>query len=89
MDKMLTHLANVGMIVESEAVTGSAGTGLPLGILVVGFIAIPVLVLLLASVLGKPRSTKITSLFLGWIFMMFCVFIIAIIGLSFLTSIFY
>jgi hypothetical protein len=56
---------------------------------VVGIIEAPVLILLLATILGKPRQPKITGVFLGFIAMMVIIFIGAVFGLSYLLGIFY
>jgi hypothetical protein len=63
--------------------------GRPLGLIVVGIIELPVLILFLAALLGKPRSTKITSLFVGWVFLMFGAFIGAVYFLSYVLGVFY
>ena len=63
--------------------------GRPLGFIVVGIIELPVLILFLAALLGKPRSTKITSLFVGWVFLMFGAFIGAVYFLSYVLGVFY
>jgi hypothetical protein len=89
MIEILTFLALTLPNIMSEAVTTNDGNGLPLGYLVIGIIALPVIVLISASLLGKPKSFKITTLFLGWLFMMLCVFIVSVFGLSFLLGIFF
>lgn len=63
--------------------------GRPLGLIVVGIIELPVLILFLAALLGKPRSTKITSLFVGWVFLMFGAFIGTVYFLSYVLGFFY
>jgi len=63
--------------------------GRPLGLIVVGIIELPVVILFLAALLGKPRSTKITSLFVGWVFLMFGAFVGAVYFLSFVLGVFY
>lgn len=63
--------------------------GRPLGLIVVGIIELPVLILFLAALLGKPRSTKITSLFVGWVFLMFGAFVGAVYLLSYVLGVFY
>ncbi|MCW4051033.1 MAG: hypothetical protein NWE89_15005 [Candidatus Bathyarchaeota archaeon] len=82
------------VVLALQSVTSNTGAtvnplGRPLGYLVIGIIEFPVVILFLAALLGKPRSTKITSLFVGWIFMMLIVFICAVFGLSWLLGIFY
>lgn len=46
-----------------------------LGVIVLTIIEMPVLILILASILGRPRRFKVTSLFLGYLFSMFFVFV--------------
>jgi hypothetical protein len=62
--------------------------GLPLGIIVLTVILSPLVVLLLATILGKPKSNKVTGLFLAWLALVFCVFIGAVYALSYITSLF-
>lgn len=76
----LLNIAQEGAVRESQ---------LPLGYLVVGIIETPVLILLLATLLGKPRQPKITGVFLSFIGMMVILFISAVFGLSYLLGIFY
>lgn len=88
MNHIVILLAQTLLNVASE--TSGHGSGpLPLGIIVVGIIEAPVLILFLATFLGKPRQPKITSVFVGFIAMMVIVFIGAVFGLSYLLSIFY
>jgi hypothetical protein len=74
--------------IASEATNHGNGI-FPFGILVVGIIQAPVLILLLATFLGKPRQPKITGVFIGFIAMMVIMFIGAVFGLSYLLGIFY
>ena len=76
----LLNIAQEGAIRESQ---------LPLGYLVVGIIEAPVLILLLATFLGKPRQPKITGIFVSFIVMMVILFIGAVFGLSYLLGLFY
>jgi len=69
--------------------SGHESSSLPLGIIVVGIIEAPVVILLLATLLGKPRQPKITSVFIGFIAMMAIIFIGAVFGLSYLLGLFY
>ncbi len=46
-----------------------------LGLIVLTIIEMPVLILILASILGRPRQSKVTGLFLGYLFSMFFVFV--------------
>jgi hypothetical protein len=59
-----------------------------LGQIVLIVIISPVVILLLATILGKPRSMKVTGLFLTWLALVFCVFVGAVYGLSFITGLF-
>ena len=88
MSQILIQLAQAMLNVASEA-TGHGSGPLPLGYIVVGIIEAPVLILLLATFLGKPRQPKITSVFVGFIAMMVLVFLGAVFGLSRLLGIFY
>ena len=88
MNKAIILLAQALLNVATEA-SGHGSGPLPLGVLVVGIIEAPVLILLLATFLGKPRQPKITSVFVGFIAMMVIVFIGAVFGLSYLLGIFY
>lgn len=72
-------------IAEAAATSGNSS----LGGIVLAIIEFPVLTLILATILGKPRSNKMTGLFLGWVTMMATVYISAFYLLSWLTSIFY
>ncbi|MBC8224671.1 hypothetical protein H8E65_08790 [Candidatus Bathyarchaeota archaeon] len=66
----------------------SQANGLSLGQVVLIVIISPVIVLLLATLLGKPRSMKVTGLFLAWLAFVFSVFIGAVYALSFITGLF-
>ena len=66
----------------------SQANGMSLGQVVLIVIMSPVIVLLLATFLGKPRSMKVTGLFLAWLALVFCVFIGAVYALSFITGLF-
>lgn len=66
----------------------SRASGMPLGLVVLVVIISPVVVLLLATLLGRPRSGKVTGLFLAWLALVFCVFVGAVYGLSFITGLF-
>ena len=76
----LFNIAQEGAVRESQ---------LPLGYLVVGIIEAPVLILLLATLLGKPRQPKITGVFISFIGMMVIMFIGAVFVLSYILGIFY
>lgn len=88
MNPYIIQLAQTLLQVTAET-TEHASRTLPLGYLVVGIIEAPVLILLLATILGKPRQPKITGVFLGFIAMMVIIFIGAVFGLSYLLGIFY
>ena len=81
MSRLLALLMNV-------ASSPSQANGLLLGHVVLIVIFSPVVILLLAALLGKPRSIKVTGLFLAWLTLIFCVFIGAVYGLSFITGLF-
>ena len=81
MSRLLALLMNV-------ASSPSQANGLLLGHVVLIVIFFPVVILLLATLLGKPRSMKVTGLFLAWLTLIFCVFIGAVYGLSFITGLF-
>jgi len=63
--------------------------GTPLGIIVLIIIESPVIVLLLAALLGRPRKMRVTQLFLGWLLLVFIVFLGAVFALSYITHLFY
>lgn len=88
MNQTIILLAQTMLNIAAES-TGHNSGPLPLGIIVVGIIEAPVLILLLATFLGKPRQPKITGVFVGFIAMMVLVFIGAVFGLSYLLGIFY
>ncbi len=60
-----------------------------LGYLILGIIVSPVIILLLASVLGRPRKTKITLLFLGFLVFMLGAFVTITYLLGFVTGFFF
>jgi hypothetical protein len=64
-------------------------SGWPLGVVVLIVIESPVIVLLLATVLGRPRSLRVTQLFIGWLLLVFIVFLGAVYVLSYVTHFFY
>lgn len=78
--QVLLNIAQEGAIRESQ---------LPLGYLVVGIIETPVVILLLATLLGKPRQPKITGVFVSFIAMMVIIFIGAVFTLSYILGTFY
>jgi len=66
----------------------SRSSGMSLGLIVLIVIISPVIVLLLATLLGEPRSMKVTGLFLAWLALVFSVFVGAVYALSFITGLF-
>jgi hypothetical protein len=88
MNQIIIYLAHTMMTIASEA-TGHSNRTLPLGLIVVGIIEAPVLILLLATLIGKPRQPKITGVFIGFVSIMIIVFIGAVFGLSYLLGLFY
>ncbi len=84
-----TILGLVQAMMNVASSTGGHPAPLPLGYLVVGIIWAPAVVLFIAALVGKPRQTKITTVFFGFVAMMVIVFIGAVYGLSALLGIFY
>ncbi len=84
-----TILGLVQGMMNVSSSTGGHPAPLPLGYLVIGIIMAPVLILIIAALVGKPRQPKITTVFFGFIVMMIVVFIGAVFGLSALLGIFY
>ncbi len=77
----------VGLI--GSLVGANQTNGMPLGYIVLIVVESPVIILILATLLGKPRKMKVTGLFLAWLGMVFAVFIIAVYALSYITGLFY
>jgi len=77
----------VGLI--GSLVSAQQTNGMPLGYIVLIVVESPVLILLLAALLGKPRKMKVSMLFMTWLAMVFTVFIVAVYALSFITGLFY
>ena len=88
MNQAIIMLVQALLNVAAEA-TGHGTGPLPLGYIVVSIIEAPVIILLLATFLGKPRQLKITGVFVGFIVMMVIFFISTVFGLSYLLGIFY
>jgi len=84
-----TILGLVKAMLNVASNTGGHSTPLPLGYLVIGIIMAPVVILIIATLVGKPRQPKITTVFFAFIAMMIAVFIGAVFGLSALLGIFY
>ena len=87
MSAIILDLAQAMMNVASS--TDGHVAPLPLGFLVIGIIMAPVVILIIASLVGKPRQPKITTVFFAFIAMMIVVFIGAVFGLSALLGILY
>lgn len=84
MNELLSLMVGlVGSLVDANGTNG-----IPLGYVVLVVILSPVVVLMLATLLGKPRKMKVTGLFIAWLGMVFTVFIGAVYVLSFLTGMF-
>jgi hypothetical protein len=86
--QVIIQLAQAMLNVAAEASGHGAGS-VSLGFIVVVIIEAPVLILLLATFLGKPRQPKITGIFVSFIAMMVILFISAVFGLSYILGIFY
>lgn len=85
----LTNLLQIyGSLVTQYIPTPPRGQS-ALGYLILGIIVSPVIILLLASVLGRPRKTKITLLFLGFLVFMLGAFVTITYLLGFVTGFFY
>ena len=84
-----TILGLVHAMMNVASSNGGHVAPLPLGYLVVGIIMAPVVILIIATLVGKPRQPKITTVFFAFITMMIVVFIGAVFGLSALLGIFY
>jgi hypothetical protein len=70
-------------------VSAQQTNGMPLGYIVLIVVESPVLILILATLLGKPRKMKVSMLFMTWLAMVFVVFIVSVYALSFITGLFY
>jgi hypothetical protein len=71
----------------SAVVTGQ--NGLTMGLIILLVIEAPVVILILASFLGKPRRLKVTGLFLGWLLLMFGAFLGAVYFLGLVLGFFF
>lgn len=60
-----------------------------MGLIILAIIEMPVLILILASVTGRPRRLKVTGLFLGWLFLMFAAFLSVIYVIGFILGLFF
>ncbi len=76
-------------LLSSALQTVASQNGLSLGLIILAIIEMPVVILILASVAGHPRRLKVTGLFLGWLLLMFGIFIGAIYALGFIFRLFF
>jgi len=85
MSELLSLMVNlIGSMVSAQQTNG-----MPLGYIVLIVVESPVLILILATLLGKPRKMKVSMLFMTWLAMVFVVFIVSVYALSFITGLFY
>jgi hypothetical protein len=63
--------------------------GLSMGLIILAIIEMPVVILILASVISRPRRLKVTGLFLGWLLLVFAIFVGAIYVISFIFGLFF
>jgi hypothetical protein len=62
-------------LLVSKTLNAGVQNELSIGLIILTIIEMPVLILILTSILGRPRRSKITGLFLGYLFSMFFVFV--------------
>ena len=84
-----TILGLVQSMMNVASNTGGHVAPLPLGHLVVGIIMAPVVILIVATLVGKPRQPKITTVFFAFIDTTIVLDMDAVFGLSALLGIFY
>lgn len=60
-----------------------------LGLIILAIVEMPVLILILASIFGRPRRARVTGLFLGWVLAMFAVFVASIWIIGFILGLFF
>ena len=87
-------MSSVGILLVSLARVAQLLPEPPLGTSNIGYIIVaiilsPALILVVASLLGKPRKRSITILFLGILSTMFVLFIVATYLLGIITGIFF
>ena len=87
-------MSNVGILLASLARVAQLLPEPPLGTSNIGYIIVaiilsPVLILVVASLLGKPRKRSITVLFLGILSTMFVLFIVVTFLLGVVTGLFF
>ncbi len=85
----MSELLSLMVSLIGSLVSAQQTNGMPLGYIVLIVVESPVLILLLAALLGKPRKVKVSMLFMTWLAMVFTVFIVAVYALSFITGLFY
>ncbi len=85
----MSELLSLMVSLIGSLVSAQQTNGMPLGYIVLIVVESPVLILLLAALLGKPRKMKVSMLFMTWLAMVFTVFIVAVYALSFITGLFY
>ena len=85
----MSELLSLMVSLIGSLVGANQTNGMPLGYIVLIVVESPVLILLLAALLGKPRKVKVSMLFMAWLAMVFAVFIVAVYALSFITALFY
>ena len=87
---MSSIMLRLVQVLQNVASSEAGHTGpIPLGYLVIGIIWAPALILFIAALVGKPRQSKITAVFFGFVVMMASIFLGAVYGLSALLGIFY
>ena len=85
----MSELLSLMVSLIGGLVSAQQTNGMPLGYIVLIVVESPVLILLLAALLGKPRKMKVSMLFMAWLAMVFVVFIVSVYALSFITGLFY
>ncbi len=85
----MSELLSLMVSLIGSLVSAQQTNGMPLGYIVLIVVESPVLILLLAALLGKPRKMKVSMLFMAWLAMVFVVFIMSVYALSFITGLFY
>jgi len=85
----MSELLSLMVSLIGSLVSAQQTNGMPLGYIVLIVVESPVLILLLAALLGKPRKMKVSMLFMTWLAMVFTVFIVAVYALSLITGLFY
>lgn len=60
-----------------------------LGLIILTIVEMPVLILILASIFGRPKRMKVTGLFLGWLILMFAGFVAVVWIIGFILGLFF